>query len=153
MYKQKCIKPKSVKVTKRCMKRFNQTDRNLWLAKRNVERIGETEDVEEMSTLLSSMINSALDECAQYKTFNIKPPYIARLKSETRDILVEELSQAGQVSQPVRPCVLGLGDLCKLTAPAYFFGVKLMFFVVVFFSLVQLLRFVVVKNFQSCSKF
>ena len=36
-------------------------------------------------------------------------------------------SEAGQVSQPVRACEPGLGDLSKLTAPAYFLGVKLMF--------------------------
>ena len=45
--------------------------------------------------------------------------------------LVEErsdgASEARQVSQPVRACEPGLGDLPKLTAPAYFFGVKLMF--------------------------
>ena len=45
--------------------------------------------------------------------------------------LVEEqsdrASKAGQVSQPVRTCNSGLGDLSKLTAPAYFWGVKLMF--------------------------
>ena len=41
--------------------------------------------------------------------------------------LVEERSEAGQVSQPVRACKLGLGDLSKPTAPAYFLGEKLMF--------------------------
>ena len=42
--------------------------------------------------------------------------------------LVEErsdrASEAGQVSQPVQACEPGLGDLSKLTAPAYFFGGK-----------------------------
>ena len=47
--------------------------------------------------------------------------------------LVEEqcdrASEAGQVSQPVQACEPGLGDLSKLTAPAYFLGVKFMFVV------------------------
>ena len=47
--------------------------------------------------------------------------------------LVEEqcdrASEAGQVSQPVQACEPVLGDLSKLTAPAYFFGVKFMFVV------------------------
>ena len=60
-------------------------------------------------------------------------------------------SKAGQVSQSVRACEPGLGDLYKLTAPAYFFGVKLMFEVVLNFGYVQLLRFVVLKKFWSCS--
>ena len=69
--------------------------------------------------------------------------------------LVEEqsdwASEAGQVSQPVRACEPGLGDLSKLTAPAIFFGVKLMFISVVNFGPNQKIRFVV-KNLRSCSK-
>ena len=42
--------------------------------------------------------------------------------------LVEELSEAGQMSQPVRACKPGMGDLSKPTAPAYY---QLMFVVVV----------------------
>ena len=51
--------------------------------------------------------------------------------------LVEERSEAGQVSQPVRACEPGLGDLSKLTAPAYFFGEKLMFVGVMNFGKIQ----------------
>ena len=69
--------------------------------------------------------------------------------------LVEEqsdgASEAGQVSQPVRACEPGLGDLSKLTAPAYFFVIKVMFVGVVNFGQIQKLRFVGVKNFWSCS--
>ena len=69
--------------------------------------------------------------------------------------LVEEQSdgarEAGQVSQPVQACELGPGDLSKPTVPAYFWGVKLIFFIVIFFGHVQLLKFVVVKIFWSCS--
>ena len=69
--------------------------------------------------------------------------------------LVEErsdgASEAGQVSQPVRACKPGLGDLSKLTAPAYFFVVKVMFASVVNFGQIQKLRFVGVKIFRSCS--
>ena len=61
--------------------------------------------------------------------------------------LVEEQSEAGQVSQPVRACKLGLGDLSKLTALAYFFGVKLMFVGVMKFGNIQIIRFVIVKFF------
>ena len=56
-------------------------------------------------------------------------------------------SEAGQVSQPVQACRLGLGDLSKPTAPANFFGVKLMFVGVVNFSHVPTLRFIGVKIF------
>ena len=55
--------------------------------------------------------------------------------------LVEErsdgASKAGQVSQPVRACEPGLGDLSKPTAPAYFFDVKVMFVGVMNFSQIQ----------------
>ena len=51
----------------------------------------------------------------------------------------------------VRACQPGLGDISKPTAPAYFWGVKLMFVGVVSFSLVPLLRFVVLKIFRSFS--
>ena len=44
-----------------------------------------------------------------------------------------------------------LGDLSKLTAQAYFFGVKLMFVGVVNFCQVQKIRCVGVKNFRSCA--
>ena len=54
-------------------------------------------------------------------------------------------SEAGQVSQPVQACQPGLGDLSKLTTPAYFLGVKLMFVSVVNF--VQVLKIRFVKNF------
>ena len=60
-------------------------------------------------------------------------------------------SKAGQVSQPVRACELGLGDLSKLTAPAYFLGVKLMFVGGVNLGQVQKIRFFVVKIFRSNS--
>ena len=56
-----------------------------------------------------------------------------------------------QVSQPVQACEPGLGDLSKLTAPAYFFGIKLMFVGVMNFGQVQKIRFVGVKKFRSCS--
>ena len=69
--------------------------------------------------------------------------------------LVEErsdgASKAGQVSQPVQACEPGLGDLSKPTAPAYFFGAKLMFVGVVNFGQVQKIRFVGMKIFWSCS--
>ena len=69
--------------------------------------------------------------------------------------LVEEGSdgacKAGQESQPVQACEPGLRDLFNHTAPAYFFGVKLIFVSVVNFGQVQKLRFVGVKNFRSCS--
>ena len=51
------------------------------------------------------------------------------------------------MSQPVGACEPGLEDLSKLTAPAYFFGVKLMFVGVVKFGQVQKIRFVSVKIF------
>ena len=54
------------------------------------------------------------------------------------------------MSQPVQACEPGLGDLSKLTAPAYFFGVKLMFVGVVNLSQNQKIRFVGVTNFWSC---
>ena len=60
-------------------------------------------------------------------------------------------SKAGQVSQPGQACEPGLGDLSEPTTPAYFWGVKLTFGAVIFFSHVQLLGFVNVKIFRSCS--
>ena len=48
-------------------------------------------------------------------------------------------------------CEPGLGDLSKPPAPAYFWGVKLMFVGVVNFGHVQLLTFIILKNFESCS--
>ena len=63
--------------------------------------------------------------------------------------LVEEQSEAGQVSQPVRACQPGLGDMSKLTATAYFWGVKLMIVSVMNFGQIQKIRFVVVKIFRS----
>ena len=63
--------------------------------------------------------------------------------------LVEEESEAGQESQPVPACEPGLGDLSKLTAPAYFHGVKLMFSGVLKSGHVQKIRFTGVKIFRS----
>ena len=60
-------------------------------------------------------------------------------------------SKAGQVSQPVQACKPGLGDLSKPIAPAYFWGVKLMFVGVVNFGHVPTLRFVGVNIFWSKS--
>ena len=65
--------------------------------------------------------------------------------------LVEERSEAGQVSQLVRACKPGLGDLSKLTATAYFFGGKLMLVGVMNLGRIQKVRFVVVKIFRSYS--
>ena len=65
--------------------------------------------------------------------------------------LVEERREAGQVSQPVRACKPGLEDLSKPTAPAYFWGVKLMYVGVMNYSQVQKIRFIVVKIFWSNS--
>ena len=66
--------------------------------------------------------------------------------------LVEEqsdgASKAGQVSQLVQA---GAGGPVQADRISIFFGVKLMFVVVIFFGHVQLLRFVVVKNFRPCS--
>ena len=58
-------------------------------------------------------------------------------------------SEAGQVSQPVRAFELGLRDLSKPTARAYFWGVKLMLVGVMNFGQIQKIRLVVVKNFRS----
>ena len=67
--------------------------------------------------------------------------------------LVEErsdrASEAWQVSQPVRACKTGLGDLSKPTAPAYYFGVKLMLVGAMNFDQIQKIKFVVVKIFWS----
>ena len=63
--------------------------------------------------------------------------------------LVEERSEAGQVSQPVRAWESGLGDLSKPTAPAYFFG--RMFVGVMNFGQIQKIRFVVANIFWSHS--
>ena len=69
--------------------------------------------------------------------------------------LIEEqsngASKAWQVSQPqpVQACELGLGDLSKLTASAYFWGVKLMLVCVMNFGQVKKIRFFVVKIFQT----
>ena len=69
--------------------------------------------------------------------------------------LVEEqsggASEAGQVSQPVRACEPGLGDLSEPTAPAYFFVIKVMFIGVVNFGQIQKLRFVSAKIFWKFS--
>ena len=76
------------------------------------------------------------------------------IKFDLNFFLVEEqsdgASEAGQVSQPVRACKQGLGDLSKPTTPAYFFGVKLMFVGFVNFGPIQKIRFVGVINFRSC---
>ena len=69
--------------------------------------------------------------------------------------LVEEqsnrASEAGQVSQPVQASKQGLGDLSKLTAPSYLFGIKLMLVSVVKFGQIHKIRFVGVKIFRSYS--
>ena len=55
------------------------------------------------------------------------------------------------MSQPVPACEPGLGDLSKLTAPAFFGGVKLMFVGVMNFSQIQRIMFVIVNINQSYS--
>ena len=69
--------------------------------------------------------------------------------------LVEErsdgVSKAGQVPQPVGACEPGLGDLSKLTAPTYLWGKVSVCHCSVFRGHVQLLKFVIVKIFWSCS--
>ena len=66
--------------------------------------------------------------------------------------LLKERSEAGQVSQPVRACELGLGALSKLTTTAYFWGVKIIFVGVRNFGQIQKIRFVFVNIFRSNSK-
>ena len=69
--------------------------------------------------------------------------------------LVEEqsdgASEARQVSQPVRACEPGLGDLPKPTTPAYFLGGKLMLVGVMNFGQIRKVRLVVAKIFRSYS--
>ena len=55
------------------------------------------------------------------------------------------------MSQPVRACKPGMGDLSMPTAPAYFWGVKIMFVGIMNFGQIQKIRFVVVKIFWSNS--
>ena len=37
--------------------------------------------------MFSSMVNASFDECALYKTFNIKPAYCAGIKPETKEVM------------------------------------------------------------------
>ena len=59
------------------------------------------------------------------------------------------LARLWQDSQQVRACEPGLGDLSKPTAPAYFFGLKLMFVGVMNSGQINKIRFVIVKKFWS----
>ena len=53
------------------MKNFNVQHWNETLASQNWEEIGNSEDVNEMATMLSGLVNKALDICAPRKKFTI----------------------------------------------------------------------------------
>ena len=69
------------------MKNFNNTIWNETLAAQNWEKIGQTENVHEMATILSASINTALDICAPKKVFVIKPCYKQGLSQEAKELM------------------------------------------------------------------
>ena len=71
------------------------------------------------------------------KTTYKSPLRLCKQRADSIKFIVEEQSEAGQVSQPLRASEPGVGDLSKLTAPTYFLGVKLMFVVVMNFSQIK----------------
>ena len=80
---------KAKKITRRCMKNFTQTGWKECLAAKRWERLGETEDVEEMAKFFNETVVEALDECAPVKTVIIKPGYKFGLTQQTKALIKE----------------------------------------------------------------
>ena len=87
---------------------------------------------EKLTTTYINMVNMTenIINITTMTNINVRTDLSSHPGSSVPDIffLVEERSEAGQVSQPVRACEPGLGDLSKPTAPAYY---QLMFVLVV----------------------
>ena len=71
-------------VTKRCMKNFTKENWNRSLARGEWEKIGQTEDVNEMAAILNEQITKSLDECAPMKEFKIRKNHKFGLREETK---------------------------------------------------------------------
>lgn len=54
-------------IIRRSTKDFTEAKWNRSMAKRRCERIGETEDIEEMTNTFNKLVLDALDECAPLK--------------------------------------------------------------------------------------
>ena len=57
------------------------------LAAKNWEKIGETENVNEMASHLSNMMNDALNDIAPMKSFSNRKHYKAGLTQETKSLM------------------------------------------------------------------
>ena len=84
-------KPKTI--TKRSLKNLTTKSWNDALIMKNWESLGKTEDPNEMALLFTELVNEALDECAPFKTFKIKPGYKPGL-TETAKQLMKERDEA-----------------------------------------------------------
>ena len=76
-------------VRKRCMKNFTQEKWKLQLAMKNWEKIGETEDVNEMAQHFNEKVIEALDECAPIKEMKIRQAYKDGLTDRTKAMIKE----------------------------------------------------------------
>ena len=76
-------------ITKRSMKNFNSVGWNESLAKQDWEKLGGTEDVNEMVKYFTEAVVSSLDECAPIKTFTLKPCYVKGITEETKKMMKE----------------------------------------------------------------
>ena len=74
-------------ITKRSMKDFTKEKWNRSLAVRRWERIGLTEDVNEMAEILDEQITEALDECAPLKEFKIRANHKFGLTDKTKKLI------------------------------------------------------------------
>ena len=92
-------------ILKRSMKNFTKEKWNISLARRRWEKIGQTEDVNEMAKILEEQVTEALDECAPIKEFKIRKNHKFGLKEETikmikeRDSVRKKIGKAGEAEK------------------------------------------------------
>ena len=81
------VKKKEKIIYKRCMKNFSSENWKETLAQKAWEKIGETEDLEEMAKEFTDIVVQALDECAPVKRFKISQNYKSGLTEETKKLI------------------------------------------------------------------
>ena len=76
-------------IIRRSMKDFTKAKWNRSLSERRWERIGETEDIEEITNTFNKLVLDALDECASLKEFKIHRYNKFGLIEETKKMIKE----------------------------------------------------------------
>ena len=79
-------------IYRRSMKNFTKEGWTECLAQKRWEKIGETEEVEEMAKIFTEITKEALDEYAPIKKFKINMNYKHGLTEKTKEMIKKEMN-------------------------------------------------------------